>query len=119
MKDMKDRKCEACRVGAPGVTPDEIEHYLPMIPDWRIIEEAGEKTLMRAFDTGNFTRTMRFVNAVAEIADEEDHHPVMKVEYGAVTVWWWTHKIGGLHMNDFIMAAKTDYIFKTIPTEAK
>jgi 4a-hydroxytetrahydrobiopterin dehydratase len=66
---------------------------------------------MRAFKFKNFTEALAFTDQVGEIAEEEGHHPALFTEWGKVTVRWWTHKIGGLHENDFIMAAKTDRLY--------
>jgi 4a-hydroxytetrahydrobiopterin dehydratase len=78
------------------------------VPDWQIIERDGIKRLERTFK--NFAQAVAFTNKVAEIAEAEGHHPAILTEWGKVTVTWWTHKIKGLHRNDFIMAAKTDQL---------
>jgi 4a-hydroxytetrahydrobiopterin dehydratase len=66
--------------------------------------------LERVFKFKNFAQALEFTNEVGAIAEEEDHHPLIVTEYGRVTVDWWTHVIGGLHKNDFVMAAKTDQL---------
>lgn len=101
-------KCTACRGGEPTVTDTEIAELHPQVPEWSIVEREGIKHLERVFRFENFTRALAFSNKVGEIADGEGHHPAMLTEWGKVTVTWWTHKIHGLHRNDFIMAAKTD-----------
>jgi len=106
-----DAHCEVCRVGAPAVTDEEIEQQLPLIPAWQLIEEQGIRKLVRPYDTGDYRRSLALVNAVAALAESEGHHPVMLVEYARVTIWWWTHKIDDLHLNDFIIAAKCDRSF--------
>ena len=78
------------------------------MPEWQIVEQDGVKRLKRVFKFDDFAKALAFTNRVGEIAEEEDHHPVLVTEWGRVTVTWWTHKIGGLHRNDFVMAAKTD-----------
>lgn len=70
----------------------------------------GVKRLSRNFSFKDFKQAIKFVNEVANIAESENHHPQIVCEWGRVTVDWWTHKIKGLHQNDFIMAAKTDAI---------
>lgn len=110
MSELVNRNCEACRVGAPRATEAEIREYLPLIPDWQVLEEEGVQKLMRRFPTASYAGTVRLANAVADLAESEGHHPVILLEFAAVTVWWWTHKIGGLHVNDFVMAAKTDRV---------
>ena len=78
------------------------------IPDWEIIVIDGIKQLRRTFTFNNFVDALSFTNKVGAIAEEEGHHPAILTEWGKLTVTWWTHKIKGLHVNDFIMAAKTD-----------
>ena len=108
MSDLTSKKCQACRVGAPLVTREEIEELSPQIPNWEIMELDGIRRLTRTFKFDDFEKALLFANKVGAIAEEEDHHPAILIEWGKVTVTWWTHKIGGLHTNDFIMAAKTD-----------
>lgn len=111
MIELRELTCEACRKGAPQVTRKEIEDYLPQIPDWQVVEVAGEKRLTRAYKLKNFREALEFTNRVGEIAEEAGHHPEIITEWGRVTVSWWTHKINGLHLNDFSMAAKTDGLY--------
>jgi 4a-hydroxytetrahydrobiopterin dehydratase len=81
---------------------------MPQVPDWLVKEIDGEKRLERMYKFKNFAQAIAFTDQVGKIAEEEDHHPLIVTEWGKVTVQWWTHKIHGLHQNDFIMAAKTD-----------
>lgn len=108
MNALASKQCAACRIGAPLVTPLEIDKFKPQIPEWEIIEVAGINQLRRTFKFKNFNEALSFTNKVGAIADAEDHHPAILTEWGKVTVTWWSHKINGLHVNDFIMAAKTD-----------
>jgi 4a-hydroxytetrahydrobiopterin dehydratase len=108
MTDLTQRKCEACRADAPQATPEEIAGYMAEIPDWEIVEAAGVKQLRRQYKFKNFAEALAFANRVGELAEQEDHHPSILVEYGKVTLTWYTHKIKGLHVNDFIMAARSD-----------
>lgn len=101
-------KCVACRGDEPPVTDAEITLYQSEVPEWKIIERDGIKRLERTFKFKNFVQAVEFTNKVAALAEEEGHHPAILTEWGKVTVTWWTHKIKGLHRNDFIMAAKTD-----------
>ena len=105
---LNQEKCEACRVGAPRATAEEIAQMKPQIPEWKIVEREGIARLERVFQFNDFAEALAFTNAVGGVAEEEGHHPAILTEWGKVTVGWWTHKIGGLHRNDFIMAAKTD-----------
>lgn len=108
MKTLVDNHCEACRVGAPPVSKEEMPALLREIPEWKLAMEDGVEQLQRRFAFPDFRHAMDFANRVADLAEAEGHHPLLRVEWGAVTVVWWTHKIKALHKNDFIMAAKTD-----------
>ncbi len=104
--------CEACRIDAPKVTNSEIESLMPQIPSWSILENDDIKKLVCSFAFLDYDQTVNFANSVTKLAEEEDHHPEIIIEWGKVTVSWWSHKINGLHMNDFICAAKTDELLK-------
>ncbi|MBF5056860.1 pterin-4-alpha-carbinolamine dehydratase [Alcanivorax sp. 521-1] len=109
---LQQQRCEACRADAPRITEDEARELRPQIPDWKQVEEDGEEKLQRQFKFANFAEALAFTNRVGDLAEDEGHHPALLTEYGKVTVTWWTHKIGGLHRNDFICAAKTDALFE-------
>ena len=111
MTTLTQEKCVACRRDAPRVTDAEIAELKPQIPDWALIERDGIKRLERIFHFPNFAEALAFTTKVGELAEAEGHHPALVTEWGRVTVTWWTHKIKGLHRNDFIMAAKTDGIY--------
>lgn len=100
--------CVACRRDAPRVTDEEMAALLPEIPDWAVQDHDGVPHLVRAFRVRTFRDAVALTNAIADLAEAEGHHPALLTEWGKVTVSWWTHKIRGLHRNDFIMAAKTD-----------
>jgi 4a-hydroxytetrahydrobiopterin dehydratase len=95
METLTQMKCVACRKDAPTVTDAEI----------------GIKRLRRVFSLDDFAQALEFTKKVGELAEEEGHHPALLTEWGRTTVTWWTHKIKGLHRNDFIMAAKTDELY--------
>ena len=111
MTNLSQLKCVACRGGEPKLTGEQINEFQPQVPDWQIKEVDGVKRLERVYKLKNFVEAMALTTRVAMIAEKEDPHPIIITEWGRVTVQWWTHKIGGLHQNDFIMAAKTDDIF--------
>ena len=106
--ELASGRCEPCRKGAPRVTDAEAAELQREVPEWRIEERDGEKRLERVFGFPDFAAALAFTNRIGAIAEEEGHHPALLTEWGRVTVGWWTHKIGGLHRNDFVMAAKTD-----------
>lgn len=112
MADLTQMKCVACRADSPRVTEAEMKELMPQIPEWRVIERDGEPQLTRTFKFKNFAEALAFTNRVGELAEQEDHHPALLTEWGAVNVRWWTHKIKGLHRNDLIMAAKTDQLYQ-------
>ena len=108
MATLKESHCEACRRGAPTVPEDQMAGLLAEIPEWAVVPEGEIPQLQRVFDFPDFAQALDFTNRVGTIAEGEGHHPAILTEWGRVTVRWWTHKIRGLHRNDFIMAAKTD-----------
>jgi 4a-hydroxytetrahydrobiopterin dehydratase len=111
MEKLTELRCTACREGEPPLTDEEIAALHPEVPGWQVIEEEGIKRLRRAFRFKDFAGALAFTNKVGELAEQEGHHPAILTEWGRVTVTWWTHKIKGLHRNDFIMAAKTDVLY--------
>ena len=114
-KPLAEAKCVACRADAPTVTEDEIAELKPQVQDWDLIEEDGIKRLRRVFQFDDFAQALAFTNKVGEVAEREGHHPALVTEWGRTTVTWWTHKIKGLHRNDFVMAAKTDELYNRAP----
>jgi 4a-hydroxytetrahydrobiopterin dehydratase len=108
---LTNRKCEACNAKAPLITDDQIVALKIQIPEWNIVKSDGVKQLKRSFTFRNFKQALAFTVKVGEMAEIEGHHPVLLTEWGKVDVLWWSHIIGGLHVNDFIAAAKTDAIF--------
>lgn len=112
MSDLASQTCEACRADAPKVSDEELATLIKDIPDWSAPVKDGVMQLERVFTFSNFAKALAFTNAVGEIAEEADHHPALLTEWGKVTVNWWSHKIKGLHKNDFILAARTDQVFE-------
>ena len=104
--------CEACRMGAPLATEEQANKMLISIPAWKREFHEGVQKLIREFHFVEFKDAFDFTMKIAALAEREQHHPAITTEWGKVTVYWWTHKINGLHVNDFIMAAKTDLIAK-------
>jgi 4a-hydroxytetrahydrobiopterin dehydratase len=111
MSELTEMKCTACRGDEPTLTDAEIAELHPQVPEWQVLERQGIKRLERTFRFDNFAQALAFTDRVGEQAEEEGHHPALLTEWGKVTVTWWTHKIKGLHQNDFIMAARTDGLF--------
>jgi 4a-hydroxytetrahydrobiopterin dehydratase len=107
--NLAQKKCVPCEGGVPPITGDELETYLQQVHgDWKLSDD--DKKIHREFKFKNFAEALAFVNKVGEIAEAEDHHPDVYLAWGRVTVWLFTHAIGGLSENDFILAAKIDTI---------
>ena len=114
MKALVQLKCSPCRIGAPTVPDKEISQFLSQLPGWKLVEESNIKRIQRVFTFNDFIQALAFTNKVGELAESEGHHPALETTWGTTTVTWWTHMIGGLHKNDFIMAAKTDDLFQAL-----
>ena len=112
MSALHQETCEACSADAPQVTEAELQSLGQDVPDWSVITLDGEQQLQRVFKFKNFAEALAFTQTVGDLAEAENHHPAILTEYGKVTVRWWTHKIGGLHRNDFVMAARTDRAYE-------
>ena len=89
-----------------ALTPDEARVLVAQVAKWKLRKD--EPRLWREFTFKDFVRAMKFVNKVAEIAEAEGHHPDIHIHYNKVKLVLWTHDLGGLSMNDFIVAAKID-----------
>ena len=112
MTQLYEMTCEAVRKDTKPASEEEVQSYLPQVPEWEIITVDGIQRLQRVFKFKNFVSALAFSNQVGEMAEAEDHHPALLTEWGRVTVTWWTHAAKGLHKNDFITAAKTDQFYK-------
>lgn len=113
MEQLHQAHCVPCEGGVASATDTEIAAYLAQLPSWQVIEVDGVQRLTRTFAFTNFVHALAFTNRVGELAEQEGHHPALLTEWGKVTVTWWTHAIGGLHKNDFVMAARTNEAFQT------
>lgn len=113
MEQLNQARCVPCEGGVPPAADHEIANYLIQLPRWQVVDVLGIPHLTRRFAFDNFAHALAFTNRVGELAEQEGHHPALLTEWGKVTVSWWTHAIGGLHKNDFVMAAKTDEAFQT------
>ena len=112
MAQLAQSICTACRKGEPTVTEAELAEFQPQVPEWHLIEVDGVQRLQRVFTFDDFVDALAFTNKVGALAEAAGHHPALLTEWGKTTVTWWTHKIRGLHRNDFIMAAKTDVAYE-------
>jgi len=111
MSNLESLPCIPCRTGGAAASAAEIFEWLSQLPEWSTPVVDDVQRLVRIFPFKNFRQALDFTNQVGAIAEAEQHHPELLTAWGKVTVSWWTHKIGGLHRNDFIMAAKTERLF--------
>ncbi|GAB6873123.1 4a-hydroxytetrahydrobiopterin dehydratase [Halomonas shantousis] len=112
MNTLRLLACTPCRTDAPPLGEEELGELKAQLPDWQFVERDGIMQLERVYAFRSFRQALAFTNRVGEIAEDEGHHPALLTEWGKVTVTWWTHKLKGLHKNDFIMAARTDEVAK-------
>jgi len=111
MSELVEQHCQACRAGAHKVDEAEARELLSEIPDWVIVTRKDIPRLVREYRFSDFASAMAFSNRIAELAESEDHHPQITTAWGSVRLEWYTHKIRGLHRNDFICAARSDQLF--------
>ncbi|HUP20995.1 MAG TPA: 4a-hydroxytetrahydrobiopterin dehydratase [Gemmatimonadota bacterium] len=102
------KRCEPCSGDTPALTAEEAFRLHEQVTEWDMT--SGRK-LVRTFELEDFLDAIDFVNAVADVAEEEGHHPVITIDYDDVTFTVWTHAIGDLSENDFILAAKIDELY--------
>jgi len=110
-KNLSQMECEACRADAKPATAEERENFGREIPEWHVDTVEGVDRLVRRFSFRNFAEALAFTNRVGAIAEEVQHHPKLVTEWGSCQVSWWSHEMGGLHRNDYILAARTDKAF--------
>ena len=107
------KSCVPCRGGIPPLSEDAAREFARATPEWKLTESGTR--LVRRIEFADFKSAMEFVNRVADLAEEEGHHPDIAIHWNKVDLTLWTHKIGGLHENDFILAAKVDRLLERRP----
>ena len=110
-KKLSQMPCESCSADATPATQEEREKFGQEIPQWQVETVDGVDRLVREFSFGNFAEALEFTNRIGAIAEEVQHHPKLVTEWGSCEVSWWSHEMGGLHRNDYILAARTDAAF--------
>jgi 4a-hydroxytetrahydrobiopterin dehydratase len=105
MTDLTSKKCQPCEGGVAALRGKELERLHAQLPGWTV--EEG-KRLVKEYRFPDFRTALAFVNRVGELAESEGHHPDVELGWGRVKITLWTHSIGGLSENDFILAAKAD-----------
>ena len=111
MTELTSKRCVPCEGGVPPLTPEAVTELLAEVPGWSVSPDG--KSVSRDFRFKNYWQTMAFVNAVAWIAHQEDHHPDLEVFYDHCVVRYSTHAIDGLSENDLICAAKVSALFES------
>lgn len=111
MNELAQSHCSPIDSKSERLSETEIEQLAKNLTGWMIHKKEDELRLEKSYKFQDFHQAMAFTGQIGQEADNEDHHPAILTEWAKVTVTWWTHKIKGLHLNDFIMAAKTDLIF--------
>lgn len=107
--ELSSKKCVPCEGGVPKLTPAEVAQFLPAVPQWEVVE--GGERIRRQWKLRNFVQAITLFDRVAEVAEAEQHHPDLHLtNYRIVSIEIWTHAIGGLSENDFILAAKIDEV---------
>ncbi|HEY4503305.1 MAG TPA: 4a-hydroxytetrahydrobiopterin dehydratase [Candidatus Paceibacterota bacterium] len=107
-KDLLKKVCKPCEGGVTPLNKADAQDYLDEVPGWELIEDG--KKISKEFKFQDFIGAINFVERVADVAEMEDHHPDIHVYYNKVILELWTHAIGGLSLNDFIVAAKVDQV---------
>lgn len=107
--DLVQKSCAPCHIGTPPLRGAVLARFSSHLPAWHVVEEHH---LRRDYKFPDFASALRFVNAIGEIAEREQHHPDIELGWGKVGVTTYTHSIGGLSENDFILAAKFDAAFQ-------
>jgi len=113
VSSLLNQTCEACEIGAPLVPEDEQAKLLANLDGW-IIDRSENPKLVNEYRFKSYADASRFVTLIVNLAESEDHHPKITLEWGLVILEWWSHKIKGLHMNDFICAAKSNELFQSL-----
>lgn len=109
--DLGRQKCEPCERQTEEMDLTEEDKLFGDLSGWSREPESGVRKLVKTYRFGNFVEAIQFANYVKDISEKENHHPSLLIEWGRVTVSWWTHTAGGLRRNDYIMAAKTDLVY--------
>lgn len=110
MESLSHKTCTPCEGGTAPLSKAQVVDLLKEVPQWTV-DESGVQKISRTFEFKNYYQTMAFVNAIAWIAHQENHHPDLEIGYQKCTVKYTTHAIKGLSWNDFICAAKVDVLY--------
>ena len=113
MESLYRRNCKNYKKEESSIEESIKYQLISEIPFWEITLYKQVEILIREFQFPGFQEAFNFTSQIASLAEEQNHHPKIIIEWGKATVHWWSHEIQGLHINDFIMAAKSDFVFKS------
>lgn len=105
---LAEQHCTTCRPGTPSLASAEVDRLLQQVPGWTVVQADGHLLLTRTLRFKGFMPGVELTSRIAEIAEQEQHHPDLHLSYGSLRVELWTHAAGGLTENDFVLAAKID-----------
>jgi 4a-hydroxytetrahydrobiopterin dehydratase len=109
-RELAGKQCVPCKGGVEPLKGQALSDLVKQLKDgWQVVDD---RHLEKEYKFKNFKQALEFVNKVGEIAESQGHHPDIFLAWGKVKLMLWTHKIGGLHENDFILAAKADAIYQ-------
>ena len=111
--DLAKKHCVPCEGGIPPMSEQEEDQFINEVSEWILVRD-GEHKIIKNFRLDDFENAMKFVDEVADVAEDEGHHPDICIHYNKVDMELFTHAIGGLHENDFIMASKIDKLFNNL-----
>ena len=111
MNELRLMTCEPCQDAISAALPEQIQSWQNQLPQWQRVQYQGIEVLERVYESRDYERCLGFVQQIGALAQRENHHPEIVLSWGQVVVRWWTHKIPGLHRNDFILAARTEYLW--------
>ncbi|MCX7065704.1 MAG: 4a-hydroxytetrahydrobiopterin dehydratase [Proteobacteria bacterium] len=111
MPQLAEEHCVRVTRSATRLSDLQRDELLEQLPDWRPVILDDIERLEREFRFADYARALEFTQRVGLLAEVEDHHPAILTQWGRVTVTWWTHVVGGLHRNDFVMASQTDRVY--------
>jgi len=114
MPTLSEQSLITCNKKSLSLTDDEIDLHLKELNDWQLIVEQCIPKIMKSYHFKDFNSATHFATKIAELAEIENHHPRICIEWGKVNIDWWTHSLSGLFINDFIMAARCDKTYQNL-----
>ena len=108
MTELANRELEQISAASQKLSDEQVAEFVSELPGWHVVDGPEISILQKRFSFSNFAEALNFTNAIGQLAESVDHHPELVTEWGAVTVKWWTHSVQGLHLNDFVLAARTN-----------